>query len=107
MEVENQAAPVLSPDVRPAVPATQPHRPADDSSTPGPAQENADDPPSETRQLRLTWLLAAAMATAAVLLALPGWLEAPQEAVPDIRWCVLVPLFALVEVVVIHLPTQR
>ena len=47
------------------------------------------------------------MAGLAVLIVAPGLLEDPEAAVPDLRWLVLVPLFALAEVVVIHLPTQR
>ena len=58
------------------------------------------------RQL-LTWLLAAAMACTAVLITAPAWLDAPEASAPNLTWCVLVPLFALAEVVVIHLPTQR
>ena len=63
--------------------------------------------PSVRRPLLATWLLAASMATAAVLVAAPGWLADPDAAVPDLRWVALLPLFALAEVVVIHLPTQR
>ncbi len=46
------------------------------------------------------------MASLAVLITAPGFVEAPGAAVPDLRWFVLLPLFALAEVVVIHLPTQ-
>jgi signal transduction histidine kinase len=59
------------------------------------------------RQLPFTWLLAGAMAGLAVLIAAPGVLDDPASAVPHLTWLALVPLFALAEVVVIHLPTQR
>ncbi len=55
----------------------------------------------------LIWLLTAAMAALAALIALPGMLEHPGSTAPDLRWFVLLPLFAIVEIVVIHLPTQR
>jgi signal transduction histidine kinase len=55
----------------------------------------------------LTWLLAAAMAVTAVLIAAPGWLDDVGAASPGLWWFGLVPLFAATEVVVIHLPTQR
>ncbi len=57
--------------------------------------------------MRSTWLLAGAMAGLAVLIAVPGILAEPGAAVPDLRWFALLPLFALTEVAVIHLPTQR
>ena len=47
------------------------------------------------------------MASLAVLITAPGLLDDPGAAVPDLRWLALLPLFALAEVVVIHLPTQR
>ena len=56
--------------------------------------------------LSSTWLLAVAMASLAVLISAPGLLDEPGAAVPDLRWLALAPLFALAEVVVIHLPTQ-
>jgi signal transduction histidine kinase len=59
------------------------------------------------RRLFFTWLLAAAMASLAVLITAPGFLNEPRASVPDLRWLALLPLFALAEVVVIHLPTQR
>lgn len=59
------------------------------------------------RQLLLISLLTAAMAGLAVLIAAPGFLREPEASVPDLRWLALLPLFALAEVVVIHLPTQR
>ena len=62
---------------------------------------------SERPRLLLTWLLAAAMAGVAVLIAAPAFLRDPEGAVPDLRWLALVPLFALAEVVVIHLPTKH
>ncbi len=67
--------------------------------------ESAGQPARLTRLL--TWLLAAAMAAAAVLMALPGILQRPDAAMPGLAWLILLPLFALAEVVVIHLPTQR
>jgi signal transduction histidine kinase len=65
--------------------------------------------PAGAKQDRLlsTWMLAAAMATLAALLTAPGLVHEPAAAVPDLRWLALLPLFALAEVVVIHLPTQR
>ena len=62
---------------------------------------------SERHQRFFTWLLAAAMASIAVLIIAPRVLAEPRAALPDLSWLVLVPLFALAEVVVIHLPTQR
>lgn len=59
------------------------------------------------RRSHFVWLLAAAMAGLAALIAAPGLLGDPDAAVPDVRWLALLPLFALAEVVVIHLPTQR
>ena len=47
------------------------------------------------------------MAVLAVLVSAPGWLSDPGAATPGLRWLALLPLFALAEVVVIHLPTQR
>ena len=63
--------------------------------------------PSARRRQSYIWLLGAAMAGLAGLIVVPAWLEDPAAAVPDLTWLVLVPLFALAEVVVIHLPTQR
>ena len=62
---------------------------------------------AHSQPLRSTWLLAAAMACAAVVITAPGALRDPGALAPDVRWMVLLPLFALAEVVVIHLPTQR
>ncbi len=62
---------------------------------------------SGRRALLYTWLLTAAMASLAVAITAPGLLDEPEAAAPDLTWLVLVPLFALAEVVVIHLPTQR
>ena len=62
---------------------------------------------SELRQLVRISVLAAAMASLAGLIAAPGLLDEPGAAVPDVRWFALLPLFALAEVAVIHLPTQR
>ena len=53
------------------------------------------------------WLLTAAMAGLACALVAPGLVEDPSAVVPDLAWVALLPLFALAEVVVIHLPTQR
>lgn len=55
----------------------------------------------------LIWLLAAAMAGLAGLIAAPAVLDDPGSAAPDLRWFALLPLFALAEIVVVHLPTQR
>ncbi len=52
-------------------------------------------------------LLAVGMAVAAALIAAPGLIENPESARPNLAWCALLPLFALAEVVVIHLPTRR
>ncbi|MCW2818027.1 MAG: Signal transduction histidine kinase [Marmoricola sp.] len=72
------------------------------------APASAPSSPSIPRRpLLATWLLAAAMAAVAVLVAAPGWLADPGAGVPGLRWLALLPLFALAEVVVIHLPTQR
>ena len=62
---------------------------------------------AERRSALRISLLTVAMATLAVLVAAPGVLGDPHAAVPDLRWLALLPLFALAEVVVIHLPTQR
>ena len=73
-----------------------------------PAQPADPSAPSSPGRPRLSIpLLTAAMAGLAVLAAAPGWLADPQAATPDLRWLALLPLFALAEVVVIHLPTQR
>ena len=66
----------------------------------------ADASPSR-RPLVSTWLLAAGMALVAVSVSAPGWLEHPSAATPGLTWLALLPAFALAEVVVIHLPTQR
>jgi signal transduction histidine kinase len=47
------------------------------------------------------------MAGLAVLITAPGFLDEPRASIPDVRWFLLLPLLALAEVVVIHLPTQR
>src|SRR5690349_1057097 len=73
---------------------------------PAPAEQPSEVPP-ERRRLPVTWLLTAAMAATAVAIILPVLLDDPGAATPDLTWLVLVPLFALTEVVVIHLPTQR
>jgi diguanylate cyclase (GGDEF)-like protein len=53
------------------------------------------------------WQLAALMAAAAVTVAAPGFVAHPYAAVPGVAWCILLPLFALAEVHVIHLPAER
>src|SRR3954467_7140008 len=60
-----------------------------------------------TRAEVRVWQLAALMAVAAVAIAVPGFLAAPHTAVPTVAWGVLVPLFALAEVLVIHVPAER
>src|SRR5690349_11578866 len=52
-------------------------------------------------------LLTLGMAAAAVLLLGPEVLRDPDGAVPHWTWLGLLPVFALAEVVVIHLPTRR
>lgn len=58
-------------------------------------------------RINLTLLLALFMALVALAIAAPMWMAAPAAAAPDLAWAALVPLFALAEVVVIHLPTKR
>ena len=82
--------------------AQDPGHPDVGHQDPGP-----DDARAERRQLRFTWLLAALMASVAVLIAARPILEDPSRSTPGPAWYVLLPLFALAEVVVIHLPTQR
>jgi diguanylate cyclase (GGDEF)-like protein len=53
------------------------------------------------------WQLAALKAAAAVAVAAPGFIAHPYAAVPGVAWCILLPLFALAEVHVIHLPAER
>lgn len=62
---------------------------------------------TDRRKQGLTWLLAATMAAVAGWIALPGILVQPAAATPDLGWLLLVPMFALAEVVVIYIPTQR
>ena len=62
---------------------------------------------SEPRRQPYIWLLAGAMAGMAAVIVAPAFLVDPGAAIPSITWLVLLPLFALAEVVVIHLPTQR
>ncbi len=75
----------------------------------GPAVRAAEFAPERPgwRQVDLTWVLTAGMALIAAVIVAPGWLARPAAAVPDIAWVLLLPMFALAEVVVIHLPTQR
>jgi diguanylate cyclase (GGDEF)-like protein len=56
---------------------------------------------------RRVWQLAGLMAVGAACLAVPMLAADPRAAIPSTGWAVLVPLFALAEVVVIHLPAQR
>jgi signal transduction histidine kinase len=65
-----------------------------------------DSAPPERRQTFIL-VLTAAMAGLALVLAAPGLLDDPEKATPDLTWLALLPLFAIAEVVVIHLPTQR
>ncbi len=62
---------------------------------------------TERRTTLLIWVLAGVMAALAGLIAVPGMLADPGSATPDLEWLALLPLFALAEIVVIHLPTQR
>ena len=59
------------------------------------------------RHQRLVWLLTGVMGVLATALTAPKVLADPGSAVPDPVWFALLPLFALAEVVVIYLPTQR
>ncbi len=74
--------------------------------TPSAVAAGEPDAGPERRQL-LIWLLAGVMALVAVGIAAPWFLRDLGSAVPDLRWLALLPLFAVAEVVVIHLPTQR
>ena len=60
-----------------------------------------------TRPERRVWQLAALMAVAAAAITVPGFSRLPQSALPTAAWGILVPLFALAEVLVIHLPAER
>src|SRR3954454_16493845 len=60
-----------------------------------------------TRPERRVWQLAGLMAAAAVAIAAPGFVADPRAAAPTVAWVVLLPLFALAEVLVIHLPAER
>ncbi len=68
-----------------------------------------DDEPqrADRRRPRLVWLLTAFLGLVATALALPGFLASPASAIPPLAGILLLPLFALAEVVVIHLPTLR
>ena len=59
------------------------------------------------RPERRVWQLAALMAAAALAIAVPGFLADSHAAVPTLAWGVLVPVFAVAEVLVIHLPAER
>src|SRR3954467_3695458 len=52
-------------------------------------------------------LLTVGMAAAALLVLGPPLLRDPDPAVPGWTWLALLPVFALTEVVVVHLPTRR
>ncbi|GAB2768275.1 hypothetical protein GCM10027020_21500 [Nocardioides salsibiostraticola] len=67
---------------------------------------NTETRPLFPHHLRIP-LLAAFMAVLAALIAAPGLIKDPGASVPSLEWLVLLPLFALAEIVVIHLPTQR
>jgi diguanylate cyclase (GGDEF)-like protein len=62
---------------------------------------------SHTRRERRVWQLAGLMAAAAAAAAVPGFVADPHGALPSVAWGVLLPLFALAEVLVIHLPAER
>jgi len=53
------------------------------------------------------WFLAVMMATTGALLALPDVLRFIAAGLPEAQWWALLPLFAIAEVLVIHLPTLR
>jgi diguanylate cyclase (GGDEF)-like protein len=60
-----------------------------------------------TRSERRVWQLAGLLVAAACAVAVPDFLANPHSAVPTVAWFILVPLFALAEVTVIHLPAER
>jgi diguanylate cyclase (GGDEF)-like protein len=60
-----------------------------------------------TRPERRVWQLAGLMAVAAAAVAVPAFLADPEAAIPTVAWGILLPLFALAEVTVIHLPAAR
>jgi diguanylate cyclase (GGDEF)-like protein len=60
-----------------------------------------------TRPERRVWQLAGLMAAAACVVAVPVLGADPHAAVPTVAWYILLPLFALAEVTVIHLPAER
>jgi signal transduction histidine kinase len=74
---------------------------------PNPLAPTPDEPQPRSWSTPATWLLAAVMAAVAAALVVPTWVERPSAAVPHLSWLALLPLFALAEVAVIHLPTQR
>ena len=61
----------------------------------------------QVQQLIRIPLLTVAMASLAALFTVPGLVNEPGAWEPDLTWFALLPLFALAEVVVVHLPTQR
>ncbi len=69
----------------------------------------AADPTEQSgrRPQTLIWLLTLGMAALAALIAAPGLSSDPEAAMPGVTWFVLLPVFALAEVAVIHLPTVR
>src|SRR3954452_20354346 len=68
------------------------------AASPGPAERSPEV---------YIWVLTAAMAGLAAAIMVPAVLTDRAAVVPGAAWFALVPLFALAEVVVIHLPTQR
>ena len=62
---------------------------------------------SHSRPERRVWQLAGVMAVAAAAVIAPPFLADPHAAVPTVAWAILVPVFALAEAVVIHLPAER
>ena len=74
--------------------------------TSGPSAAAAVDTGTKHRQ-KLIWLLTLSMAALAGLIAGLGLLGNSGAAVPGLGWVLLLPVFALAEVVVIHLPTHR
>jgi diguanylate cyclase (GGDEF)-like protein len=70
-------------------------------------QAPASEEESARRRQAFVWLLAATMAAFVALIVVPGAVEDPWLLVPGAAWFALLPLFALAEVWVIHLPTQR
>ncbi|QIK66426.1 bifunctional diguanylate cyclase/phosphodiesterase [Nocardioides sp. HDW12B] len=87
-----------------APPGAAPHPPSAAGDT---APTETGGPRSATSRSHLVWLLVLALTGAAAAVILPGMLSDPAAVGPTAAGLALVPLFALTEVVVIHLPTQR